>query len=411
MRNNPTAISMTTVIVFEWLFIYTLLVPFYSGHWQLFTPLLFLAAIFGVLFALVRSIFPKASMAAYFLITLVTVVAGYVIFNFHPLVALIVGVLFYFGSTRLYEKRTSETVWLLFFAYTVIAVAYYMFVPFLMQGVFQGRFIFILLLAVQFLAAILMIYSVNLDSGMSQGMPLFIIGFFIVSLAVAGFILVLKPVLFSIVNFLIRGAAFIIIEVMAFLFNLLVTPFVSEKKDDKLKQVFHMSDSPMKDQQHFADYQPPNVLIWVAVAILVCLAVVIVIILRKRKLRADSRENHTQEPLFGEAIDTNVKKKFNRKKRQRPPKDPVRLGMYKIHRFARKLGAGRYSYESLDEWLVRTDPSAKASSRVKALYDKARYGGQLLTREELADYSAALKHMKEDFKNRKMLKDNIDRNE
>ncbi|MFC7393753.1 hypothetical protein [Scopulibacillus cellulosilyticus] len=398
MRNNQS-VFLWAAVIFEWIFIYTLFVPFYSGHWQLFLPLLILAVIYAILFTLVRKKFPSVSMAVYFGIALVPMIVGYVIFDFHLLLTLIIGVLFYFRSIRLFAEKTSASIWQLFFGYTVLAIFYYLFIHFLVQGAFHHRFVFIILLAFQFLTTTLIIACQNQMSGMSKGLPLFMLGFFFVALAAAGLVLVLKTVLIAVIQFLVKGIAFLIIEGTSVLFNWLVTPFVSKEKEERLKQVLHVSDNPMLIKRYVIAYHPPSYLSWMIIGVLIALAIIIMLFLRKRKLLLDNGQMNAHSHLIGDTINIDVKKRsINRKRRHHPPKDPVRLGMYKMQNFARKIGLGRYSHESLDEWLSRTG-LLRSSGSVKDFYDKTRYGGKELTKEELVDYNATLKQMKEDFKN------------
>lgn len=407
MRINSFNYYMAGAVIFEWLFLYTLLVPFNNQHWGLFGPLLCLGIIYSFLFWLIRKKFSKVSLAIYFLITFITMVIGLLFFHISAIMSLLIGVFFYFRSTRLLEQKSPETVWQQFFISAAMTVVYYLFTPILLHG-FEHKNYFIVLLVVQFFAAILMISNGDQRQGGNKRLPLFILGFFAVGLIVAELTIVLKPVLFAVIDFVVKAVALAIITVTSALYNWLVIPFISDKSEDKLKSTISMNDSSIKKDQTFHEYNPPDYLIWVIIGVVLIIAILIFVILRKRKPMVGDFQLNAE--ISGRSLIQNeTKGRINKRRKARRPKDPVRLGMYQLQKYAQKIGLGRYRFESLEEWFKRTEVT-ETIEPVQHYYEKARYGGKPLTDNEFADYTESINRMKTVLKDKEGQKDTNEQN-
>ncbi|HET7628524.1 MAG TPA: DUF4129 domain-containing protein [Bacillales bacterium] len=128
---------------------------------------------------------------------------------------------------------------------------------------------------------------------------------------------------------------------------------------------------------------------WITVIILFLLTAILYakkkINLGETKRQQAAKSMETSRPL---KIDTNM-----RRRRIRSPKNRVRKKLFQLHKQFSRLGIGRRKGQTVSEWFADLDLSDDAKEKVASGYVKVRYGGQLLSLSEWADYEAAVDAM------------------
>lgn len=96
---------------------------------------------------------------------------------------------------------------------------------------------------------------------------------------------------------------------------------------------------------------------------------------------------------------------FFRRKKILPPKNPIRNEIFAFERAAKKMGLGRWPFESLPEWMQRI--GIIHSSDIITIYEKVRYGENHYTKSEETHFMEGIEKTKQQLKTMKRIKKHV----
>jgi len=211
-------------------------------------------------------------------------------------------------------------------------------------------------------------------------------------IAAAGLLALIVPTLFKALTYLVGVAAYGLFNAVQAIGRLILS-----KRGDRINKAWEKVQQARKDNYE-ARHQWQDTIhhwsfptFWIAFFLVVIVSAVIFISLRKywsidqRKINEGTvtQAPHTsqwQPPVGAES----------RKRRRKPPKDRVRLEMYRLERKLGQTDEGRNANETVSEWLSRLPLEQTEKTLIRTIYERVRYGKKVVKEEDFASYKRAV---------------------
>ncbi|HET7521830.1 MAG TPA: DUF4129 domain-containing protein [Bacillales bacterium] len=281
----------------------------------------------------------------------------------------------------------------LFFMTTLFGLCLYLFFP---GYPFRENILFLLILQFLFFLGMNMLSLFREPSSLGRAQKrLYLrwgIGTLTGIIAISVFIVVVFPAVkwlfFSVLALLIKGAAMIAGYPIRWFISML---FGQREAEDFFNRYFDppeggaaQSAPPSGGYDSSVSYE------WIFFTLLVILFIIVFIVVR-RKRAALHRHFGAQPPEGHMSLTGAAPGRKRRKKRAKPPNDPVRRRFYQLQKTLARLGAARRPDESVTDWFSRLDVGPSEKQTIADAYGKVRYGGKRLADDERSRYEQAVK--------------------
>ncbi|WP_313801394.1 hypothetical protein [Cytobacillus sp.] len=212
----------------------------------------------------------------------------------------------------------------------------------------------------------------------------------------------------------IRGLFFSFLHIGVNIIAFITKPFFNwAESQDWSEQIEKLTSSQDSDESSVAQKElmelEQNVFLdptIIATIIIIATLLFFFLYIYKRKRKDIGEEQKMNVPGFStERSILNDSTAFFRRTKTTPPKNPIRKEIYAFERFAKKMGLGRWPFESLPEWLLRM--GINHSSDIITIYEKVRYGENHLTRIEETYFKEEIDKTKQQLKTMKKINKHV----
>jgi len=399
LRNKAHIWIGVLSVLIEGLVIFLFLVPFAGGEqpWRLAGPFAAMAAVIAVGF-----LFSKpGGMPLHYGAAVAAVTVG-MLLGLAIGVALVVAVLLFWRTAAALRGHTERNLWPIYLITAGVAF-FYAFIFGFFDLSFLHPALFMLLFAMQTVLVLALRFAQAVRSGKAwRKVP--------ASYALAFAALVLAVVLFALVGPFLRtgllyvaeGAAYVIYYVYVGALGLIKAMRGDSLDAGKLERLRNRNFHPK--ERHWSDVNPHHSfgwLTWVGMGLLLFIIALLAIYVRnlmheRRSLMAFRRQ------LAGEAYAAPLGRGIaaGRRRKPRPPKDPVRYGLFRMETELGKGEKGRRAGETIGEWFARLPVAAEEKALIRSVYETVRYGHQSVGRDERVRYKQAVDAVIEAMKKR-----------
>lgn len=144
----------------------------------------------------------------------------------------------------------------------------------------------------------------------------------------------------------------------------------------------------------------------IATIIIIAILLFFFLYIYKRKRKDIGGEKEMNISGFStESSFLNESTAFFRRKKTTPPINPIRKEIFAFERFAKKMGLGRWPFESLPEWMQRI--GIINSSDIITIYEKVRYGENHYTKIEETHFMEEIEKTKQQLKTMKKINKHV----
>src|SRR5699024_2738158 len=192
-----------------------------------------------------------------------------------------------------------------------------------------------------------------------------IIGGGVVGVLIKGITGLLKLALIGVLN----GIFFLMKPLFLWMENLdFVTPEISEEEstEEGLDETI-LNLINMKEQESLMENLPLDMIV---IGFIVVAVIITVIILVMRSKNEEVYDKDNPEVKVVPAITDKIRQRIKSVK----PDDPIRLVYFDFERWTKKMGVGRFSDETIEEWIEREGFTDIFSAEELEIYSKVRYG-------------------------------------
>lgn len=202
-----------------------------------------------------------------------------------------------------------------------------------------------------------------------------VIGVSAITLGAAGLVFVTFPLIRSVyyfvVNSIISGFVFLLSPILNYLEN--IEP---PEGEGEVQESDTDGEGRMEDQFRDLESEPLITSEHILIAFIILVATIVLIILfrNKNKLLKNISFVKSQNDLVTESGRTNERKTWRSHSSSKAPHNDIRKAFYKLEKWSKKNGVGRFFDESIDEWLSRYNLSEMIDDEAVKIYRDVRYG-------------------------------------
>ena len=358
-------------------------------------PNLFLNSIILVFVFFIGAVITRKarSYILYFLIPVIFVL--FLIIGNNLLVAILYSVLSVFRFDRLYMDRTTDR------QQEAIGISLIVVIlsQFIRTGILSADNYYFY--AWMFIAQLILYFMLKIVEQMTDSTVKFsdylktiipvglilIIGGGVVGVLIKGITGLLKLALIGVLN----GIFFLMKPLFLWMENLdFVTPEISEEErteeglDETVLDLINM-----KEQESLMENLPLDMIV---IGFIVVAVIITVIILVMRSKNEEVYDKDKPEVKVVPAITDKIRQRIRLVK----PDDPIREVYFDFERWTKKMGVGRFSDETIEEWIEREGFTDIFSAEELEIYSKVRYGSHSYT--DVSAFKAHINTVKDKIK-------------
>lgn len=407
IKSKP--IDLLICLLIESLLVFMVLVPFSGGSnpWLFIKPFSVLLAIAVVLFLIFQYIFKWDNFVLYFLIAVVVFGVG-IVLGLSIIFSMITAMFLLWRVTDALNGNTLSHLWMIYVVIVGVTFLYIILVGLLDSGFPHLSRYIIFFFTETFLTVLSHFFQVQrlgkFGTKMSASYSMTFGGIIVIALIFAG----VGPYISKALRFILEWLGIIIF----FVVQALLSFFHKNSDLDKIwKNITKGRDETHKQTDqlaHLSKYHTPESFTIIGIIVAIIVGLIVFFYLKKKWHRDGHRKrrlNLHQQAFTGEMNNSIV---YGGKKRKvKPPKDPVRLALFQLQKKLFKQTEGRIGFETLGEWLGRLPGTDQQASIIRTIYEKVRYGKKTIQPEELKAYQQAVTTVKDQIYDSEKQKTNL----
>ncbi|MGV3488987.1 MAG: hypothetical protein ACO1OC_10420 [Tuberibacillus sp.] len=398
MHGKLRVIETFISILIEGLLVYLILVPYYASanHWLFIKPLAWMLLPLILLFSIFQYGFKWDNFIPYFIVSLLIFALG-VYIHFPIVLAFITAMLLFWRMSQALNGNTLNHLWMIYAA-TLSTIFLYLLILSLFHVEFAHRSWFLLFFFIQTMLTIVLHFTQAVKRGgfewkMARSYGLTVMAVFVIACLFAGIGSYVSKIVRFIIELIALGVFYVVQGIL-----LVLRGKNFEEIWNKMKNGDQADNDHTDKLAQMSHYHPPNSYHWLAI-LLVVLGSLLILYLLKKKWGdggfGKGRTHLSQKPYAG-TLTRPIELKRDKMK-IKPPKDPVRLELFKLQKKLFKHSGGRIESETVGEWLGRLPINGVEATVIRSIYEKVRYGKKHVNEMELQKYRETLADIQSRF--------------